>query len=207
MVNDFYYPLYSHINYQPIVAVDGIILPPDIDLMLHLLKEEQINAALVGNKPASSQEEYDKMKEDSTKIRKSNICFLSKENWYWLYNKLAPAILNVNVNNFSKVLYGIEPLQYTEYDSNYNGFYGAHIDSELELNRGLKRSLSFSVQLTDEDTYTGGELKIYHNNTTFVAPKQKGVITFFSSDLLHEVTPVTSGFRKSLVGWVIGPRV
>lgn len=207
MVNDFYYPLFSHINYQQIVAVDGIILPTDVDLILSLLKEEQISAALVGSKSASSQEEYDKIKENSTKIRKSNTCFLEKQNWYWLYDKLIPSILNVNVNNFNKVLYGIEPLQYTEYDSNYNGFYGAHFDAELNLNNGLKRSLSFSIQLTDEEEYTGGELKIYHNNTTFVAPKQKGVITFFSSDLLHEVTPVTSGFRKSLVGWVLGPRV
>ncbi len=207
MINHFYYPLYSHIKYQSIVAVDGVILSPDIDLLLDLLKEEEIHAAMVGNATILSQQEYDTNVQDSQRTRKSNICFLHDGKWEWLYTKLVPTILNVNVNNFSKVLYGIEPLQYTEYDSNYNGFYGQHVDDDLELTGGLKRSLSFSVQLTDENTYTGGELKIYHNNTTFVAPKKKGVITFFSSDLLHEVTPVTSGFRKSLVGWVLGPRV
>ena len=29
----------------------------------------------------------------------------------------------------------------------------------------------------------------------------------FPSTMLHEVTPVTRGVRRSLVGWVLGPRL
>jgi len=35
----------------------------------------------------------------------------------------------VNATNFNKILYGIEPLQYAEYDSKYSGFYGVHPDA------------------------------------------------------------------------------
>ena len=34
---------------------------------------------------------------------------------------------------------------------------------------------------------------------------EKGMITFFPSWLIHDVTPVTQGTRYSLVGWVNGP--
>jgi PKHD-type hydroxylase len=37
-------------------------------------------------------------------------------------------------------------------------------------------------------------------------PKQKGTIAFFDSRTPHRVKKVKSGVRKSLVGWVIGPR-
>ena len=38
-------------------------------------------------------------------------------------------------------------------------------------------------------------------------PKEKGTIIFFSSNLQHEVTPVTKGTRNSLVSWVQGPNL
>jgi PKHD-type hydroxylase len=38
-------------------------------------------------------------------------------------------------------------------------------------------------------------------------PKDKGTIVFFSSNIEHEVTPVTKGTRYALVGWVNGPNL
>jgi len=35
-------------------------------------------------------------------------------------------------------------------------------------------------------------------------PRQKGLICFFPSFLLHRVTPLTSGIRTSLVTWLCG---
>ena len=40
----------------------------------------------------------------------------------------------------------------------------------------------------------------------FYNPKQKGIIAFFDSRTPHRVRKVKSGMRKSLVGWVVGPR-
>ena len=36
--------------------------------------------------------------------------------------------------------------------------------------------------------------------------KQQGTVFVFPSTLRHQVTPVTSGVRKSLVAWVEGPK-
>lgn len=166
-------------------------------------------AATVGP-PATSLEEYEKSVIDSHKIRKSNICFIDTDSveFSWVYEKLSYYINYVNTNNYRKFLYGIEPLQYGEYDSKYNGFYGVHVDSRTsDIHSMTNRSLSFSVQLCSEDEYGGGELLIHDGIGVMKASKKKGSITFFDSLIQHEVTPVTSGFRKSLVGWVHGPRV
>ena len=46
---------------------------------------------------------------------------------------------------------------------------------------------------------------LYNGGTVFTADKKIGSLTIFNSMILHEVTPVTTGIRKSLVGWAIGP--
>jgi PKHD-type hydroxylase len=78
---------------------------------------------------------------------------------------------------------------------------------ETKSYTGLRRSLSFSMQLSEPDTYTGGEVMIYNGDVTFESNKTFGSITFFDSALMHEVLPVKTGIRKSLVGWVLGARV
>ena len=69
------------------------------------------------------------------------------------------------------------------------------------------RKLSFSLQLSDPDQYTGGELEFLDNSgKTMFAPKQRGTMVVFDSRLKHRVRRVKSGLRKSIVGWVVGPR-
>jgi PKHD-type hydroxylase len=41
---------------------------------------------------------------------------------------------------------------------------------------------------------------------SYFAPRQKGTIILFDSRTQHRVQKVTKGVRKSLVGWVVGPR-
>ncbi|WP_299006958.1 hypothetical protein [uncultured Tenacibaculum sp.] len=36
-------------------------------------------------------------------------------------------------------------------------------------------------------------------------PREKGTIIVFPSFMMHCVTPITKGVRKSIVGWVAGP--
>jgi PKHD-type hydroxylase len=69
------------------------------------------------------------------------------------------------------------------------------------------RKLSFSLQLSDPEDYTGGEVQFIDNSRkSFFAPKQKGTIILFDSRTPHRVRKIKSGLRKSLVGWVVGPR-
>ena len=86
------------------------------------------------------------------------------------------------------------------------------------LNGEYIRKLSFSIQLSDPEDYEGGELEFKVSNYNsrkrgdfnldepFHAPNKKGTIIIFDSRVKHRVREVKSGVRKSLVGWVVGPR-
>ena len=60
------------------------------------------------------------------------------------------------------------------------------------------------MQLSSPDEYEGGDLEINIGSTPLKVKKQKGHIAIFPSFLLHRVSPVTKGLRKSLVWWVGG---
>lgn len=63
------------------------------------------------------------------------------------------------------------------------------------------------MQLSDEDEYEGGELQLLDpTGHLYTVPKERGTISIFDSRLSHRVRKVKSGCRKSLVGWVVGPR-
>ena len=70
------------------------------------------------------------------------------------------------------------------------------------------RKLSFSLQLTNPNTYNGGnlEFKSSETNEIITAPKEQGTLIVFDSRIEHRVSPIESGTRKSIVGWVVGPR-
>ncbi len=206
MAEHLYYPLINIKERRVVLSVDHFFDIEELEYLNNCLSEEKPNAAILGYADPTNSEEYEQMVKDAHKHRKSNVCFLDLLQYEFLYKKLCAAIHHVNTTNFNKILYGIEPLQYAEYDSKYSGFYGVHPDV-APTDAALVRSLSFSMQLSHPEEYEGGELLVYDGNTTYTANKKYGSITFFDSRMFHEVTPVTSGFRKSLVGWILGPRV
>jgi PKHD-type hydroxylase len=190
---DNYYPLIK--QYNSIAYQENFLTAEEIKFILETLDISKLEYALVGND----------IKNNS--VRKSNTIFFEDYDKYdWLYSKVSSYISYINSTNYNHILYGIQPLQYSEYDSSYAGFYSVHKDSE-DTAIGLKRILSFSIQLVDYTDYIGGDLVIQKDNHKITSKKEKGSITVFPSEFLHEVTPVTSGFRKSLVGWVVGPRL
>ena len=65
------------------------------------------------------------------------------------------------------------------------------------------RKLSFTVQLSDPFAYTGGALEFIE--LAEPAGRQQGAVVVFPSYAVHRVTPVTSGERVALVGWLHGP--
>jgi PKHD-type hydroxylase len=128
----------------------------------------------------------------------------------WLYKKLISQIHKVNQENFDYILKFVEDLQFTEYNEDQHGFYSKHDDcgdsSRLENFVDI-RKLSFTIQLSNPEDYEGGELVFYNDKKEFNAPKNKGTIIFFESNILHEVKPVKKGTRHALVSWVQGPNL
>ena len=143
-------------------------------------------------------------------IRKSQHCWIPSTHWIggflWHFIKMA------NKDNFLYDISDIENdlIQYTQY--NKGDFYKWHTDMDIcDINEPdqLVRKLSFTLQLTNEDEYTGGNLEFadFDDSTyRFSVPKSRGTVVVFDSRVPHRVTPVESGIRKSLVGWVVGKR-
>ena len=145
--------------------------------------------------------------DNSKKIRSSSIKWIPKtESWKWLYEKLFN--MAVEANNalwHFDLLTADDCIQYTEYYDVEGGHYGWHQD----IGPGLmsKRKVSITVQLSDSDEYEGGDLEIFRGgdpNEAEKAPRGKGVVFIFPSFIMHIVTPITKGTRRSFVLWVGG---
>jgi PKHD-type hydroxylase len=139
-------------------------------------------------------------------VRKSKIAWLNPNSEIEsIYKKLTDTILEINDNYFRYNIDWFEDLQYTEYDECNKGKYSAHNDSGY-TNAHEYRKLSFSIQLSNAEDYKGGKLLMYTDNLEpKEAPTEKGTLILFPSYMIHEVTPVKKGNRKSLVCWVHGP--
>jgi PKHD-type hydroxylase len=136
--------------------------------------------------------------------RRSKTCFIPRI-WQFteIYLKIFNFINKINKDTFKYNLNETEKLQYTEYDESYQGHYDWHIDTGA--NNSSRRKLSISIQLSDSSEYEGGELQLNGGGPITTCKKTKGTIIMFPSFLLHRVTPVTKGTRRSLVVWVTGP--
>lgn len=136
-------------------------------------------------------------------IRRSQLKWLSNTpNTNWIFERLADVCLKLNMEYFRFDLIGFgENLQLTNYDQSENGMYGWHLD----YGSIISRKLSMVVQLSDASEYEGGDLQIMTKGEPETVSKQRGLIAAFPSYTLHQVSPVTSGSRQSLVAWVSGP--
>ena len=78
--------------------------------------------------------------------------------------------------------------------------YGWHVDNPFTSSG--RRDLSFTVFLSDETTYEGGQLEIQNSceNSEFVLPA--GHVFIYPSSMLHRVVRVTRGVRFACVGWI-----
>jgi PKHD-type hydroxylase len=138
-------------------------------------------------------------------VRKSEIRWIPTDKEHeWIYRTCTDIITAVNYEYFNYDLTYIEPLQFTKYDK--NSFFKKHIDTLAHINQGMTRKISFSIQLSDSSDYSGCDLKLYNQENCINMPRNRGDSIFFNSNMLHEVTPIESGDRYSLIGWVNGPR-
>lgn len=138
-------------------------------------------------------------------IRRSKVLSLPiEDSTKWIYNKIAQIINTTNESAFNFAIDAIQPIQYTEYHDTEQGNYDDHLDWTAGVVR--PRKLSMSIQLTDDTEYQGGDLQIKtKSQDPMIASRIKGDALVFPSFLLHGVTPVTLGIRRSLVVWAEGP--
>ena len=154
---------------------------------------------------------------------------------HWIAGFLWHYVNKANRENFLYDLTNIdgENLQYTKYsegqfynwhnDAGINNYYkpqyvansgNSNDDSDnlqvtdfLKTSCELVRKLSFTLQLSDPDEYEGGNVQLIDDTgKSYIAPRQRGTIILFDSRTQHRVIKVKKGVRKSIVGWVLGPR-
>lgn len=143
--------------------------------------------------------------EKSLDVRSSKIKWIPHSNdWNWLYNKFQDMITEANNELWNFNIYDIiEEIQYTEYHASDSGHYDWHQD--IGPGDASLRKISLTVQLTDSALYEGGDLEIWQGGEVRdKTPRGSGIVIIFPSYMMHRVTPVTKGVRRSLVLWVGG---
>lgn len=90
---------------------------------------------------------------------------------------------------------------YLKYDK--DGHYSAHIDTFFSDLTQPCRKLTILAFLNDD--FEGGKLFIQIGSEKIYPPQEVGTVLVFPSFLLHGVEPVTSGVRRSIVTWLVGP--
>lgn len=179
-------------NYVEFMSLELYFLPHEVDRVRALWGDEKaIKAPLSGTET------------ENDELRKSSVMFLEDEPaTNWIYQKLAAMAMEINNTRFWFDLLGFnQHLQLTNYTV------GDHFNWHQDFGAGeiSDRKLSLTVQLSDPDEYEGGDLEFMVNHNVVKAPRVKGTIIIFPSFILHRVTPITKGTRKSIVGWVSGP--
>lgn len=169
---------------------DNAFTEEELDLLQDLAKKSS-EIAQVGEKV------------ENLDVRRTRISWLDySEDNSWVFERLESVVQQVNKQYFNFKLDGFgEPFQLAEYDSEVKGHYEWHSDAS----KGYIRKLSCSLQLTDPEEYTGGDLQLMLSGNITDVKKKRGLITFFPSWTVHRVTPVLTGSRQSLVSWITGP--
>lgn len=83
--------------------------------------------------------------------------------------------------------------------------YGDHVDKAMMGSvdeRLLRTDLSFTVFLSDPDSYDGGELVMDGLDGQRAVKLAAGSVVVYPTTAMHRVEPVTRGERLACVGWV-----
>jgi len=97
-----------------------------------------------------------------------------------------------------------EMCQYGSYS--VGGHFNWHRDTIKTPMTTTKRVSAAVIQLSDPSEYEGGFLEIDDGKEIVSIEKKQGLVLILPVDLLHRVTPLTWGLRKSLVIWALGDR-
>jgi len=165
-----------------------LLIQEEIDLLIKSLKKEN-NPWEDGKKTAGSHASV--VKNNLQLNRESEI---SKKLSYIIKKKI---LSNPLIKSFAlpKIIHGI---MFTKALKNMK--YGRHIDNPF-MSSG-RSDLSFTISLTDKNTYDGGELIIEEMNSEKEFKLHAGEIIIYPSTYLHSVKEIKNGERLVCVGWI-----
>lgn len=138
-------------------------------------------------------------------VRTSRIKWIPRDsNWKWLYEKLMNMAVEANNELWGfDLIAANELIQYTEYLAEDEGHYTWHQD--IGPGMASLRKVSLTVQLSEDSEYEGGDLQLWRGgNNTVTSKRGAGVVFIFPSYMMHRVSKVTKGTRRSFVLWVGG---
>jgi PKHD-type hydroxylase len=149
-------------------------------------------------------------------VRKSKLRFLYPEDkkLYYVFDHLWRLANYTNDQFFDFHITRLTALQIAEYKSEYKGEYKRHHDvfwlgGFKEEDKRYHRKLSCVIQLSDPNTYEGGDLELYDLFDKYPTKEElrpQGTCIFFPSFTYHAALPVTKGVRYSIAAWFEGPR-
>lgn len=143
--------------------------------------------------------------------RRSNVEYL--ESSHWLAGLMRHIIWEANEKIWQYDLSFIQVVQLTKYGP--GDLFTWHKDTpdapyaeeSRQEWRGLTRKLSATLLLTPANQFEGGNLRLKDEyGYVWQDPcfRSQGAATVFPSYLLHEVSELTMGERKSVVAWALG---
>ena len=187
--------------FKTIKVSDSLIKETLFNVRFDLIEDDTAKAQMYNNISENK-------KSESKTVRNNKVTFINNQNILSQFLELSREINQSTGWDFE--IDTIEPLQYGEYHESQE--YGWHIDQHHIAHAYKKvRKISFSIFLNE--SFTGGEfdLEVYNPNhdcryATF-SKLPVNTALFFKSDYWHRVRPVSKGIRKSLVGWVLGPKM
>lgn len=141
-------------------------------------------------------------KDDYFRIAQFNLIDYD-ENSIWIYEKIYKIVEEANKHFKFNITHIVEEPQFIEYKQ------GCHIDWHIDKNPiSATRKLNLSIQLTEYDQYTGGDLLVYRGGGEPIPmSRDRGTVSIFPSYVVHRVSPVTSGVRNSIICWITGPNL
>ena len=154
---------------------------------------------------ALGQAELSSLRHDRT-IRETQIAWFPRDApTEPLYRRMEEIVLALNAQFFRFDLSGLVTFQYAVYRG--AGHFDWHKDYGRDPHdpRQEPRKLTLSLQLSESSDYDGCDLEVRAGNAIDRAPRERGTLIAFPANVLHRVTPITSGVRKALVIWAAGP--
>jgi PKHD-type hydroxylase len=141
-------------------------------------------------------------------IRKSKIYWIFPNNdTNWIFERMNSMGHKLNSHYFGFDIHPLSRLQYTIYEDD-NGHYDWHWDCFFDSGLGnldVSYQRKLSVVLLCQQATEGGNLELLWSKNTVTPELNCGQTVVFPSFMLHRVTPVTKGVRKTLVAWFEGP--
>jgi PKHD-type hydroxylase len=141
--------------------------------------------------------------------RRSKVRFIQANDWRFsnLFNELWKTQISANRDFFNVHVTNLDYIQFAEYDESYRGEYKTHHDVFWVNSTSTHRKLSCVIQLSDPNSYVGGDFELV--NISSIPPaddiRLQGTVIYFPSLFFHKANPVIRGKRYSIAAWFEGP--